>query len=206
MKQTKTKAFVLALLGIVGLSACGNPTADENVEVEWWVPCGSDTTGNNIYAYCSEMAAAFTEANPDIKDKVTSKGSYSNDYNGAAGAVSDALTGGNTPTMVTTYGTYVAAWRKAAPEAVADVTSHGVALEADADFNQDYLKVEKQQYNNTAYYSLPYSKSANPSSTTSRPSPPSATRFLAPRSKTAIPPRKPARKRKPTASRPPSPR
>ena len=90
MKQTKTKAFVLALLGIVGLSACGNPTADENVEVEWWVPCGSDTTGNNIYAYCSEMAAAFTEANPDIKVKVTSKGSYSNDYNGAAGAVSDA--------------------------------------------------------------------------------------------------------------------
>lgn len=159
MKQTKTKAFVLALLGIVGLSACGNPTADENVEVEWWVPCGSDTTSNNIYAYCSEMAAAFTEANPDIKVKVTSKGSYSNDYNGAAGAVSDALTGGNTPTMVTTYGTYVAAWRKAAPEAVADVTSHGVALEADADFNQDYLKVEKQQYNNTAYYSLPYSKS-----------------------------------------------
>ena len=50
MKQTKTKAFVLALLGIVGLSACGNPPADENVEVEWWVPCGSDTTGNNIYA------------------------------------------------------------------------------------------------------------------------------------------------------------
>ena len=127
MKQTKTKAFVLALLGIVGLSACGNTPTDENVEVEWWVPCGSDTTSNSIYAYCSEMAAAFTEANPDIKVKVTSKGSYSNDYNGAAGAVSDALTGGNTPTMVTTYGTYVAAWRKAAPEAVADVTSHGVA-------------------------------------------------------------------------------
>lgn len=157
--HTKTSALALALLSVAALASCGNPTNTGPAEVEWWVPCGSSTEGNAIYAYCADMAEAFNESQEEVKVTVVSKGNYSNDYGGTASAVSDALTGGNTPSMVTTYGTYVAAWRKASKDAVADVTAHGKKLEADADFNDRYLEVEKQQYNGEGYFSLPYSKS-----------------------------------------------
>ena len=159
-KSTKTSALVLALLSVTaGLASCGETPATGPKNIEWWVPCGADTTGNIIFAYCNDMATAFNESQDDYIVNVVSKGSKGNDYGGTASAVSDALTGGNTPNMVTTYGTYVAAWRKASAEAVADVTDHGKTLEKDADFNQRYLDVERQQYGGEKYFSLPYSKS-----------------------------------------------
>lgn len=166
----KASTLALTLLAAASLIACGNTQGGDStgsagtstdsvntdpVTVEWWVPYAET---DRTMTYVKDVAAAYHAAHENVTINITSKGGYTNDYGGAAKAVSDALTGGNTPTMTTTYGTYVAAWRAAAPEAVADVTAHGQALEKDADFNKQYLAVEKQQYGDK-YYSLPYSKS-----------------------------------------------
>ncbi|MDY2913347.1 MAG: extracellular solute-binding protein [Candidatus Enteromonas sp.] len=167
-----SKLFLLAALTAVGLGSCGttpsssDKTGDSDsgapakkAEVVWWVPCGTDLENNKIYQYITDVADAYNASQESVHVSIVSKGSRNNDYGGTASAVSDALTAGNTPSMVTTYGTYVAAWRKAAPKAVVDVTEYGKTLEADADFNQSYLVAEKQQYDGNSYYSLPYSKS-----------------------------------------------
>ncbi len=154
----KASTLALTLLAAASLIACGNTQGGDStdpVTVEWWVPYAET---DRTMTWAREVAKSYHEAHENVTINITSKGKRSNDYSGTAEAVSDALTGGNTPTMVTTYGTYVAAWRVAAPEAVADVTAHGQVLEKDADFNKQYLAVEKQQYGDK-YFSLPYSKS-----------------------------------------------
>lgn len=165
--KVNSKILVLAAITAFGLGSCGGTPSNseyqsekvEKTEVVWWVPCGSDLETNTIYKYVCGIADSYNSSHDDVHVSIVSKGNKNNDYTGTANAVSDALTAGNTPSMVTTYGTYVAAWRKAAPKAVVDVTDYGKTLEADSDFNQSYLVAEKQQYDGKSYYSLPYSKS-----------------------------------------------
>ncbi|MDY5298364.1 MAG: hypothetical protein SPH43_01835, partial [Candidatus Enteromonas sp.] len=117
----KASTLALTLLAAASLIACGNAQGGDStdpVTVEWWVPYAET---DRTMTWAREVAKSYHEAHENVTINITSKGKRSNDYSGTAEAVSDALTGGNTPTMVTTYGTYVAAWRAAAPEAVADV-------------------------------------------------------------------------------------
>ena len=157
----KAGTLALSLIAAASLVACGgssdaNSSNNDPVTVEFWVPY-NDTSSSMTYV--TNVAAEYTKEHSNVTINITSKGGYNNDYSGEAQAVSAALSGGNTPTMTVTYGTYVATWRSASEDAVADVSAHGQALEKDGDYNPQYLNVEKEQYGGTKYYSLPYSKS-----------------------------------------------
>ena len=180
-KSIKKTLWAAAMILPVVLAGCKNnnhendahpdiPELDPNWSgtITWWGAAqkdpgyGTEQAAPGRYAefyMAMDTIAAFEEANPKIKVSYVDRGSKNHDYAGIAQAVSSGLPTGDTPNLVSTYGTYVAAWRDVAPTAVFDVTKYGEKLEKSADFIKSFALAEKAQYSGS-YYSLPYSKSA----------------------------------------------
>lgn len=173
MKKRGISILAIASFLLVGCNrtssevSASDSTPTGDVVVTWWnnyqVP---DTTASDYdetksrsnstyreYWYAKDVIAAFEEANPGIKIETTYKGSYSD----IATAVKSAISAGNQPTIVSGYQDNVYTYNSM--KATYDMSSVGAELEADADFNKNYLSVEKGVYGGK-YLSLPYSKSA----------------------------------------------
>lgn len=174
MKKRGISILAIASFFLVGCNrttssdvSANSGDATGNVVVTWWnnyqVP---DTTAADYdetksrsnstyreYWYAKDVIAAFEEANPGIKIETTYKGSYSD----IATAVKSAISAGNQPTIVSGYQDNVYTYNSM--KATYDMSAVGAELEADTDFNKNYLSVEKGVYGGK-YLSLPYSKSA----------------------------------------------
>ncbi len=181
MKLAKKQALFLTLLATCAGFAVGcspeqgsseesevkvvpvEPT--EPVTITWWnnykVPADpndeSTRTGSTYreYWYAHDLIAKFSEDHPNIKVETSYKGSYSD----IVTATSTALGTGDQPNIVSCYGDSVAVFRNASEGAVLNMTGYAQNLIEDADFNQNYLSIEKSMYGDQ-FYSLPYSKSS----------------------------------------------
>lgn len=170
MKLMKKSLLVLALTSM-SLVGCGKEkgpaTVDPNKEVTvvWWnnyeQPKISDKlteeearkkSAYTEYYFAKDAIEAFHAEHPNIN--ITQE--YKGTYNKIATAVKAGIGTGNIPTMVSTYQDNVANYID--EDVCYDMSAFGKQLEADADFNQNYLNIEKSIYGGK-YYSLPYSKS-----------------------------------------------
>lgn len=183
MKLLKKNALLLTLLATTaGLAVgCGSQNDSEGgwdkvserdpIEptsetiIIWWnnyqVPDNpedeSTRTGSKYreYWYAKDLIAAFETEHPNIKVETVYKGAYA----AIAKEAATALSGGNQPNIVSCYGDSVATFRTAVADSVLDMAPYAVSLKNDADYNQNYLDIEKGMYDN-GLYSMPYSKSA----------------------------------------------
>lgn len=170
------KNAALLLLSTLALVACGGtessttgstdtskPDDGKQVEVVWWNNYQKPDKGTEEenrqnsnykeYYYALDLIAEFETANPNIKISMEYKGSYGN----IAEAIISGIDGGNLPTIASTYQDNVAKYVD--NEVSYDMTEFAKVLEADKDFSQSYLSIEKGAFGGK-YYSLPYSKSA----------------------------------------------
>lgn len=125
------------------------------------------------YFYLQNVIKGFNAIYPNI----TIRSEYKGSYNDIQTAVNTALSGGNTPTIASTYGDAVAGYNKVGATLAMDnyltsanyglgktLDSQGAIIDdastAFSDFNQSYLEAEKGMYASKTYLSLPYSKSA----------------------------------------------
>ncbi len=182
MKLVKKQALLLTLLasaaGILAGCSGDNTSSEESVEkitpveptekvtIKWWnnyqVPTGTaeeieatkTSSTYKEYWFATELIDAFEQAHPNIDVEMSYKGSYSE----IVTATSTALGTGDQPNFVSCYGDSVAVFRDASEDAVLDMTGYAQNLIEDADFNQNYLFIEKGMYGKK-FYSLPYSKS-----------------------------------------------
>ncbi len=157
MKFTKhVTALALGFIAAASLAGCN---VNDKTTVTFWNNYSEDPTGRGTdddsdykaYWHMVDMIAEFEKQNPTIKVETKA---YKN-YNAIATDVNAGLSTGNTPSMAVTYGTYAYNWEKY----LVDVTEKGEAMEKDSDIIADYMKVEKQQYGGSKYYTLPFGKS-----------------------------------------------
>lgn len=170
MKLNRKGTIVLALITMLGTVGCKKKPEEvvidpnKEVTVEWWnnyqVPDLTKTTEEAArkdkkyteYYFALDTIKAFNVEHPNIHVNTSYHGSYGN----IATDIKDGLKVGSIPTIASTYADNVAYYD--AQHATFDMTKFAENLEADKDFNQNYLSVEKSVYGGK-YLSLPYSKS-----------------------------------------------
>lgn len=152
----KIFAILLLLIAGLGLASCG----EKGTVVTFWHTMGKTTKAEEGgQALLEKFIKEFEEANPGIKIKHESKGSYDD----LASAVSKALVAGNQPTMSYSYTDHVAAYLRTGKvqslDEFIDNPEYGLTAEEKADYVQAFLAEGRVFDEAGTLYSLPFSKS-----------------------------------------------